>query len=431
MLQLFTGHLLLRGNRTITNCLRMIGLSQENCWDRYHNVFRLATWSSFKASKLLLFALDSQWLGGAEVRIAIDTTVERRRGPKIHALGMQRDAVMSTKGNKVLTCGHNWLAVCLIWSFPGAKVEWSFPFLSILLKPAKALSSSRNKSDQMLEKRRHKTMINYTCQVMHLLRRWLGPDREIVLVADSAFCCRDVCRTCQKRNIRFFSILRLNASLFEPPPAHNGRRGRPRIVGNRLPNLSDVAVAESTKWETVEVSWYGGTTAVRELTSANALWYHNSSGKPVPIRWVLSRDPDNHDDVMCILSTDCECPPAEAVAMYISRWTIEVTFQEIREHLGFETLRTWADKGVERVSPSLMASYSIICLVASRALEKDGTQLSPVQCAWYQKKGVTFSDVLAYVKLLIINHNILPQTTRNRTMSKNSLQTFLYRALMA
>jgi len=404
-----------------------MGLGNDKRYSRFHDLFRRAKWSSFKASKLLFSAILKEWLVGESIQIVIDTTLERRRGPKILGLGVHRDAVGSTKRKKAFSTGHNWLVACVLIRFPGTNLRWSLPFLSILLRPEHVLSSSTNRFEHT-HKRPHKKITKYTSQIVHVLRRWVGSNREIILAADSAFCCREICRTCQRRNVIFCSRLRLDASLYDFPPTHNGKKGRPRVAGRRLPNLQEVANDPGTNWEKFKMEWYGGKEKTVEIYSRKCLWYHNTS-KPVPIRWVLTRDPVT-GEVAGILCTDPETKETDAIKYFIRRWSIETTFQEVRRHLKFETLRTWSDQGIERVSPALMCSYSIICLIASQALKDNKEDLNPIQSAWYQKNHVTFSDVHAYVKLLIINGFIFTQSSKNVRVCKNKIYVFLYRAVV-
>ena len=76
------------------------------------------------------------------------------------------------------------------------------------------------------------------------------------------------------------------------PPRHPGQIGRPRIKGERLPNLSAVAQDPKTVWESTKIAnWYGSEDRTVEIASATAVWY--STGLPaVPIRWVLIRNPE-------------------------------------------------------------------------------------------------------------------------------------------
>lgn len=82
--------------------------------------------------------------------------------------------------------------------------------------------------------------------------------------------------------------------------------------------------------------------------------------------------------------------------MRIKRWSIEVTFEETRAHLGIETQRQWSDLAIERSTPCLFGLYSLVALVG-RALHPTGN--IPFQpTAWYRKQQATFGDVLATVR---------------------------------
>ena len=85
----------------------------------------------------------------------------------------------------------------------------------------------------------------------------------------------------------------------------------------------------------------------------------------------------------------------EVVSLFIKRWTIEVTFEESRAHLGVETQRQWSDLAIERSTPCLLGMFSLVALFG-QALHPDG-DIPVQQIAWYHKTETTFSDVLAEV----------------------------------
>ena len=118
------------------------------------------------------------------------------------------------------------------------------------------------------------------------------------------------------------------------------------------------------------------------------------------IRWVLVVDPDGKCKPEAFFSTDAQHTPIQIVEYFVLRWSVEVTFQESRRHLGMETQRQWTDKAIARSTPALMGLFSIVCLMALRLISK-GKELVPQTNAWYQKQHVTFSDVLALVRRYI------------------------------
>ena len=78
------------------------------------------------------------------------------------------------------------------------------------------------------------------------------------------------------------------------------------------------------------MAWYDGATRTVELTSQTAVWYR--SGKsPVPIRWVLIRDPQGSFAPQALLCTDPAQDPTRILQWFVLPWQLEVTFQRF-EH---------------------------------------------------------------------------------------------------
>lgn len=82
--------------------------------------------------------------------------------------------------------------------------------------------------------------------------------------------------------------------------------------------------------------------------------------------------------------------------MRMKRWSLEVTFEEGRAHVGIETQRQWSDLASERSTPLLFGLYSLVTLFG-HALHPDG-HIPVAQAAWYCKQTATFRDVLALVR---------------------------------
>lgn len=421
-IMLMAGHFLCTGKRTLTNLLRRLGKNKETKFTKYFYVLRKAKWSSFQCSKILVMLIVEHLLPkDSQIEINIDTTLHRRRGPKIKGLGRHRDAIASSQSQKVLSIGHNWLVATICVTMFGSKYKWSLPFLSYLLTPENPLSSSHNASD-LKGKKRHKKMTKVTSQIILQLRRWLGPERSIVVVADSAFCCREICRTCIKYNVLFCTQLRLDASLYDFPPVQKGnRRGRPRVVGKRLPSLDALVNDKDQSWKRISTSWYSGKTKVLDVLTGTCLWYHNSVGG-VPIRWILTKDPNGNNKPMAILVTDLRLNAEQAIDLFVGRWPIETTFQEIHQHLGLETIHTWSDTSVHRTAPAIIASYSIANLIVNQAVKDTGVEITPERTAWYSKETVTFSDVMIYLRLLILNSKYFPQSSKRPRCEKINIE---------
>jgi len=116
----------------------------------------------------------------------------------------------------------------------------------------------------------------------------------------------------------------------------------------------------------------------------------------LPVRWVPVRDPDAKRDPQAFFSTDVTLEPADIIALYIRRWQIEVTFAEMRAHLGVETQRQWTDNAIARTTPALLGLYSIVSLWACDLLTSNSI---PYAAAWYRKTSLTFTDAIGAVRL--------------------------------
>ena len=133
------------------------------------------------------------------------------------------------------------------------------------------------------------------------------------------------------------------------------------------------------------------------------MWYH-AGVPPVPIRWLLVRDPKGELDPQAFLATDLTARPCDILAWFISRWQVEVTFAEVRAHLGVETQRQWSDKAILRTTPVLLGLFSIVTLWAHDLAKS--RKFKPRTAAWYPKKVLTFSDAIAAVRREIWHYQI-------------------------
>src|SRR6266536_4220673 len=116
--------------RTVTSALRIMGLSGERQFQKYHRVLNRAVWDSRRASQLLLRLLISQFAPSGPLVIGIDDTIERRRGSKIKAKGVYRDPVRSSHSHFVKASGLRWVTLMLLAWIPFAERLWALPFLT-------------------------------------------------------------------------------------------------------------------------------------------------------------------------------------------------------------------------------------------------------------------------------------------------------------
>ena len=386
---LVVGAILAPGKRTVTAILRVMGLSDEQQFQNYHRVLNRATWSGLRLSQILLGLLVVALVAvGAPVLIAADETLERRRGKQIKQKGAFRDAVRSSKRHTVISFGLRWVSMMLLVAVPWSRRVWALPFLTVLA-PSEKTNHANGK--------RHKTSIDWVVQMICALRRWL-PTRPIVLVVDGGLAAVKLGLRCVRLAVpvTYVSRLRLDAVLHDPPPAAvAGKRGPKPKKGARQMSLRARVTDPETDWQAATAQWYGGVERAVELASGVALWY-TPGEDPLPLRWVLVRDPRGKFAPQAFFATDQIATPVQIVEWFVLRWSEEVTFEEARAHLGLETQRQWSELAIERTTPILLGLFSLVTLLAHRLTEGQG--LPARTAAWYSKPEATFADALALVR---------------------------------
>jgi hypothetical protein len=391
---LMAGAVLAPGKRTVTAILQIMGCSAAPDFQTYHRVLNRAVWSPLQASRLLLRLLVAVFIPRGVVVFGLDDTIERRRGDHIAAKGIYRDPVRSSHAHFVKVSGLRWLCCMVLTPIAWANRVWALPFLTVLC-PSERFYEQRGRCHQPLTER--------AWQMIRLVGRWL-PGREIVCVADSSFAVLELLAKVQTLpRASVITRLRLDAALYDPPPHRApGTIGRPRLKGKRRPTLEAVLADERTPWTPVLVEqWYGEGPREVEVATDTAMWYH--TGKPpVTIRWVLIRDPQKCFKPQALLSTNLEHTPAQMLTWFVRRWTMEVTFEEARAHLGMETQRQWNDRAIARTTPALLSLYTIITLTAQLLIEKGATCVRST--AWYRKTRPTFADAIALVRRQLWEH---------------------------
>ena len=386
---LIVGAILAPGKRTVTAVLRVMGLKDDKQYQNYHRVLNRAKWSGLQAGRILLGLLVMALVsGGVPVIVAADETLERRWGPKIKEKGIFRDAVRSSKKYTVYSSGLRWVSMMMLVSVPWSQRAWALPFLTVLA-PGKKTNQANGK--------RHKTSIDWIGQMIGAVRRWLRT-KKLVLVTDGGLTAVKLGLRCAgyANPVTYVSRLRLDAVLHEPPgPQPAGKRGPKPKKGKRQPSLKKVLVDPLTQWARHEIDWYGGKRRTIEIATGAVLWY-TPGYDPLPIRWVLVRDPLAEFEPTAFFATDQAAAPLQILAWFIMRWNMEVTFQESREHLGVETQRQWSDLAIARTTPALLGLFSLVTLLAHQLTL--GKPFPVRSAAWYVKTEPTFSDAIALVR---------------------------------
>jgi DDE superfamily endonuclease len=385
---LVAGTILASGRRTVAAALRAVGLGEERRFTTYHRVLNRGVWSALVLSRLLLDLVVRTFLAPeAPLELVVDGTLERRRGRKLAWKGRFHDAARSQSGHVITSDGIHWVCVMLLVRVPWSRRRWALPFLAIpTFTPAISAKLGRP----------HRTAPERTEGLIRLIRRW-QPDRTIQVVGGSGFAVLRLAHVCNAARVRLISRLVLNAQLYDPPPVRPASApGVKPKKGPRQPKLCDrldatTVAAGHTTWQRQAVAWYGLQRRLLDVATGTARW-HTDGCDPLPIRWVLVRDPQGRLSPYALFCTDPAVDALAILAVYLQRWNVEVTFEEARAHLGLETQRQWTTRAVGRTTPCLLGLFSVVVLMAHAA---HPDRLPTRQAAWYPKPEATFSDALA------------------------------------
>jgi hypothetical protein len=107
-------------------------------------------------------------------------------------------------------------------------------------------------------------------------------------------------------------------------------------------------------------------------------------------------DPEGNLRMEAFFCPDLQATPVPILAWVVMRWSVEVTVEAARAHLGLETQRPWSDHAMARTTPILLALLSLVTILALEV--SPGGQLPVPVTAWYHKAEPTFTDCLAVVR---------------------------------
>jgi hypothetical protein len=388
VLILFLGAILATRHRTVTGLLRGIGPLAKGHWSDFHRVLCRRVWSCWPLGKVLAALVMELIPPDRAVICPVDDTTTQHKGKHVYGKGCHHDACRSTHSHIVWIWGHKWIVLCVNVKFAFASRPWALPVLCALYRPRKLNQS---------EHHRHKTPLELARQLTATLIRWF-PERKFILLGDGGYASHELARFCHRhrRHVTLVSRFSPRANLFQPPPPRRaGKNGRPRIKGARLPRpVEAVTLGQAIRFS---VNWYGGKTREVELIWGEGYWY-KAGGGAVPVRWVWVHDVQATHRDEYFYCTDPTMPPQQIVSLYTGRWSIEVTFQEVRAHLGFATPRNWSAKSVLRTGPCLLGLFSLVCLIFHR--HTHGKGIKPASFEWYARSESTFADAMTCVRRL-------------------------------
>ena len=373
------------GRRTISNLVRTAGCLAQGHPSSYNRFLSKRRWSLWPLSRVLIAFILKHYLPAGPVPVVIDDTVSEHRGKKVYGKARHRDGIRSSSSYTAFRWGHKWVVLCILVKLPLARRAWALP-IEVALYRSEELNRKLG--------RRHKTPPQLARGLLAMLMHWF-PDRKFILAGDGGFSTHDLAWFVFRHSSRATLVGRFypKANLYAPPPQRKPRQnGRPRKRGRKLSAPQDVV--KRSQRRRLRVRWYGGGKRLVEVVSGVGWWY--KAGKAlVYVRWVFVHDLEGAHQDGYFFSTDATMTPQEIVEIFTGRWSIEVTFQEVRAYLGLDTTRGWSQRTVLRAAPGLFGLYTIVAL-AWDALMAGKTRKASTKPT--QNPDATFSDAITAVR---------------------------------
>jgi hypothetical protein len=380
-----TGWILSTGRRTITAMIRTATLG---CSEHLSGYYRFLSHGAWRESEL--FRAWAQWIVGllrprGELTCGGDDSLMKHRGPKIHGTGAFRDGCLSSHRRMVLSYGHNWVVLFLLVKLPLWPGRWIAIPVNFRL---------RIKGDP-------RTAVDLMREMIEEFAEWF-PQRKLVFCVDGGYS-----SLAGKLPARCTLIARLrsDAAIYHrPPTVRSKRRGRSLSKGPKMPHPRVLAADPRTRWKTLRVRLYGERRKL-QVHSYVGLWAQVSK---TPIRVILSRNPDTLQ-VEYFFITDTERSAKWAIETYGGRYSVERTFEDVKQHLGVEDPQVRQPRSVERAVPIGMILYGV---VVHWYASQGHRVMAPRKDRWYPSKPhASFQDMLAAARVLSWQQSISELST--------------------
>lgn len=390
------------GRRTITAVALASGAVGVQHISTLHRFFSRARWSLDEVGHVL-FRLALVWMPAEQpILLLVDDTLARKGGKCISLASMHHDPLLSTGRKPFFSFGHVWVVLALWVPLPmGPSRGFALPILFRLYVGSRrggradapsrpGQGARRQAADRAYPAGGRPTKLELARDLVSLVASWTG-DRTLSVVCDSAYAGRTMLERRPQR-VQVVSRLRMDAALWTPPPSRRpGQKGRPRRRGRRLPAPKQVATA-CRKWQSVSIAIYGKQVTT-QLFSFTALWY--TALREHPVRIVVVRDPAGKRKDEAFFCTDPTVSPTCILETYARRWTLEVTFHDAKQCLGFEHPQSQAEPAVRRTAPMAFVVYDLVLLWSAH----QGGSLHWVPRPWYRaKSALAFSDMLTALR---------------------------------
>lgn len=455
---LMTGWILSVRHRYVTDLIVSSDSVGNGHFSDYHRFFSHAVWDIDLLWKQLATLIINTLIGkDATITLAGDDTLCRKRGLGIFGTGMHHDALSSSKSKKVFHWGHDWVDLCIVIAKPwwAPTKVFALPICMRLYRNRQGLTKGKRKAtkkatasqkqaaskkakqaaqakkkaaanakkNRNADKTPHKTRPELMVEMIALVAVWF-PDRKFILVVDSLYSGESVLSTLPE-NFDLIGPVHAQAALYAPaPPETKVRRGPRRKKGDRLKS-AQAWEKDRSPWKVLHYDQYGLHGSLRVKTQTG-LYY--KAGKDRLLRFVLSQDTVGGRPTRIFYSTDVNLKSREILSIFSTRWSIEVTHFDCKQHLGLEDPANRVPLAVQRTAPMAMFLYSLT--IVWYATEGHTDWQIPERPWYWWKSEPSFADMLTTLRRKSWEDKLSP-VSRKSAPDDNSIRLFTYLGTLA
>ncbi|MGB8505337.1 IS701 family transposase [Mycobacterium sp.] len=376
---LATGLVAQAGRRTVVGMLAGAGMAAVVSFHAVCRFFSRHAWDADRIGLTLARLIVDRLLGAhAAIDVVVDDTLIRRWGPKVFGAFWTHDG--SAQDPNALGRGNRWIIAGIVVRLPFCSHPVCLPVL-LRLWGGKGTDSP----------------VRLAGQLITLLANEF-PDRRIHIVGDAAYHGRPLLAPGTTITTRLPS----NAALYAPAPPRTGKRGRPRLKGERLGTPAEIAA--TAPWRRVSVDRYGRSDTV-EIAVIDTIWYGPFGNTPG--HTVLVREPGGQK-MLAIFTTDTDSSIEAVVTRYAHRWPIETAIAASKQLLGVGQARNRLRRAVERTVPFQFCVYSLVVVwYALHGYHRDDLASRRDEQPWYTSKtDPAFEDMIAKLRRTLVASRI-------------------------
>jgi hypothetical protein len=408
LLVILSGWILTNDVHAVTQALVVTGVAGQRHHEAYHRFFSRGTWKPDELGKVLFEAL-LQLIPTEYIFLALDDTHAEKKGSHIFGLGSHLDPVRSTKKHKAFCFGHCWVVLAILIKVPFSHRTFALPILFRLY---------RSKQECLDKNEPYLTKNELAREMLTIVIGWVDGRRAIEVTADSAYCNATVLKGLIP-NVVFYGSMRPDAVLTDKPVLVVNKKGRPKKRGNLLPKPEALAKDAHHPWKTVKANVYGAYKLIEYKTFCGQ-WYR-AAGTTM-LRIVIVRVTQGSLPFRVFFCTDVNRSVVQVLEGYAQRWSIEVTFRELKQLLGFADSSARKKNAVERTSPLIGLTYTFLVYWFTQANIYSLVIATPPCRPWYlHKKGLCFADILRAAHRTLIHLDVLdPQCSLDNLRSSHA-----------